>query len=188
MGDSAGKFFQRNGPCFHQNEKGDGATTTNITAEPARKVTMSRLRTDNLRDCVLLYVEDDDATAYLFQLALDEAGIAARCFRVTDGPDALDFVLRRDVYSQAPLPDLVILDLNLPKMSGFEVLAEIRRCGFAELTIVVYSSSESPRDKETALELGADSYLVKGGDLSKFVESARAACALVPRGPVFRSA
>jgi len=104
---------------------------------------------------------------------------------VTDGPDALDFVLRRDVYSQAPLPDLVILDLNLPNMSGFEVLAEIRRCGFSELPIVVYSASENPRDRETALELGANSYLVKGGDLSKFVESARA---LVPRGPVFRSA
>jgi len=150
---------------------------------------MSRVKEDQLRDCVLLYVEDDDATAYLFQMALEEAGVQARCFRVTNGAEALDFVLRRGPYTEAPTPDLVILDLNLPRLNGFEVLAEIRRNTVtSDLTVAVYSSSVNPADKNKAMNLGADAYLVKGDDLDDFIQAAHSACALIPRGPVMRSA
>jgi CheY-like chemotaxis protein len=72
--------------------------------------------------CVILYVEDSDAMTYLFQRALEHTGTDIRLFRVADGERAITFLHQRDIYHDAPRPDMVILDLNLPKKSGFEAL------------------------------------------------------------------
>ena len=83
----------------------------------------------------------------------------------------------------------MILDLNLPRLNGFEVLTEIRRNRVTnDLTVAVYSSSINPDDQKKAMGLGADAYLVKGGDLDDFIQAAHSACALIPRGPVMRTA
>ena len=141
---------------------------------------------DPLADRVLLHVEDDDATAYLFQMGLQYAGIAARCFRVSDGELALDFLFRREPYRDAPHPDLVILDLNLPRSSGLEVLSEIRHHD-VNLKVAVCSSSADERDRDFAMKRGASAYLAKGRNLSEFMEAVRSACALIPCGPVLRT-
>ena len=86
-------------------------------------------------ECFLLYVEDDDATASLFQAALRETGVLPQFFRVTDGEHASHFLLRDKAFSDAPRPDLVLLDLNLPRKSGFDVLAEIKVCGMQSATV-----------------------------------------------------
>lgn len=65
-------------------------------------------------ECILLYVEEDDATAHLFRIALNEAGVNPQVFRVTDGDQATAFLSRTGAYEAAPRPDLVLLDLNLP--------------------------------------------------------------------------
>ena len=131
--------------------------------------------------CVGLYVEDDDATAYLFQKALVEAGASLRLFRVTDGEQGLAFLLRKGVYQDAPVLDLVIIDLSLPKRSGFELLAAIRQTEALKKTpIVVFSSSTLPDWKERALALGADLFCMKCNDWSGFVETAKAIHSLLP--------
>jgi CheY-like chemotaxis protein len=67
------------------------------------------------RECIVLYVEDDDVTGYLFQHALTHTGTHLHLFRVSNGEEALSFLFRQGPYCEAPLPDLVILDINMPK-------------------------------------------------------------------------
>jgi two-component system, chemotaxis family, response regulator Rcp1 len=130
-----------------------------------------------LHECFLLYVEDDDATAYLFQTALQETDLSPQFFRATDGEHALRFLLQDGPYSTAPRPDLVLLDLNLPRKSGFDVLAEIkgnpRLCG---IKVVVFSTSTLPYDRERSLQLGAEDYISKDGQFDTFITVAKSVC------------
>jgi chemotaxis family two-component system response regulator Rcp1 len=75
---------------------------------------------------VPLHVEDDDAPAYMFQMALRDSRMFPQLFRVTDGAEATAFLSQTDRYSDAPRPHLVLLDVNLPGKSGFDVLAEMK--------------------------------------------------------------
>src|SRR5690349_17204285 len=112
---------------------------------------------DRNSKCVFLYVEDSDAMAYLLQKAFEHNGTDIQLFRVADGEKALAFLYRQDIFHDAPRPDIVILDLNLPTKSGFEVLEEIGRSdAFKDLPVVIFSSSSSlDADRERALALGA---------------------------------
>ncbi len=111
--------------------------------------------------CVILYVEDSDAMAYLFQRALEHTGADVELFRVADGERALTFLYRRDIFHDAPRPDIVILDLNLPKKSGFEVLEEIGYSNaLQELPVVIFSSSSRNADRMRALALGAREFFL----------------------------
>lgn len=128
-----------------------------------------------IEECVLLYVEDDDPTSYLFQMALEQSGIPPRFFRVTDGEEAIAFLLQRGSYADAPRPDLVVLDLNLPKKSGFEVLKEIKSSPqLMDICVVVFSSSLRDEDRRRAVDLGAEEYLHKGMDFGAFVSAVEA--------------
>lgn len=133
-----------------------------------------------LSDCVLLYVEDDDATAYLFQVALQHTDLAPQLFRVTDGEQALAFLMGIGAYSNAPRPDLILLDLNLPRKSGFDVLAEVKSDPrLRDISVVVFSSSTLPYDREKSLVLGATGYLHKDGDLDGFIQAADSVCRMM---------
>lgn len=80
-------------------------------------------------------------------------------FRVTDGEQAMAFLLQQGAYATAPRPDLVLLDLNMPRKSGFDVLAETKRNPrLRDINVVVFSTSTLPYDREKSLELGADDY------------------------------
>jgi chemotaxis family two-component system response regulator Rcp1 len=128
-----------------------------------------------IEECLLLYVEDDDATAYLFQMALERSGIPPRFFRVTDGEEAIAFLLQRGSYTRAPRPDLVVLDLNLPKKSGFEVLKEMKsNPQLLNISVVVFSSSVRDEDRRKAMGLGAEQYLHKGMDFDAFARAVEA--------------
>ena len=142
-----------------------------------------------MKQRVVLYVEDDDATAYLFQEALHEAGIQIRFFRVSDGEQAISFLHRDTSYCDAPTPDLVVLDLNLPRVHGFDVLADMSRSEMlGRIRRVVFSSSARPEDIERARALGADKYVIKESDLDRFVEAVAEMCALIYTPPALRSA
>ena len=142
-----------------------------------------------MKQTVVLYVEDDDATAYLFQEALHEAGIQIRFFRVSDGEQAISFLHRDRSYCDAPTPDLVVLDLNLPRVHGFDVLADMSRSEMlGRIRRVVFSSSARPEDIERARALGADKYVIKESDLDRFVEAVAEMCALIYTPPALRSA
>jgi CheY-like chemotaxis protein len=135
---------------------------------------------DRAPECIVLYVEDKDALAYLFQKALNETGARLRLFRVTDGEQAIAFLLQQDLYRDAPRPDLVILDINLPKRSGFEVLIKIRKTeSLRRLRVVMFSSSTSPDDRQRAYALGAEQFFLKDGGWEGLVDAAKAICSML---------
>jgi CheY-like chemotaxis protein len=153
-------------------------------------MTQDRNTANRNDDCVILYVEDDDATAYMFQKALDHSGTAAQLFRVDDGDKALAFLFRQGVFHDAPTPNLVVLDINLPKKNGFEVLEVIRRSeGMKNVPVVMFSSSSQAQDRDRALALGAREFFRKTGEWESFVATSKSICDLAqPSRYRFRSA
>jgi two-component system response regulator len=120
----------------------------------------------------ILLVEDNPHDAELTMLALQEHNLVNRIFTVTDGPAALDFVFAQGAYTQrrsSDLPKVVLLDLKLPKLNGFEVLRAIRsRPETALLPVVIITSSDADPDIKTAYQLGANSYVVKPVEFQSF--------------------
>jgi CheY-like chemotaxis protein len=129
--------------------------------------------------CTVLYVEDDDATAHLFQKALAEENVRLRLFRVTNGQDGLAFLRREGTYVEAPTPDLIVLDINLPKKNGFEVLEEAQQMEtLRRVPKVMFSSSTSAADRQRAQTLGAHKFLIKDG-WDSFVATAKLLCSML---------
>ena len=134
-------------------------------------------------ECVLLHVEDDDGAAYLFQTALRQTDLP-QYFHVSNGEEAMAFLLQQGAYSFAPRPDLVLLDLDLPQKSGFDVLADMKsNPHLRDITVVVFSTSTLPSDREKSMELGADEYLTKDGEWESFVNVAKLVCQRITAEP-----
>jgi two-component system, chemotaxis family, response regulator Rcp1 len=132
---------------------------------------------------VLLYVEDEDAAVFLLETALKEAEIDVALYRVADGDEALAFLKRVGNYRDMPRPDLVLLDLNLPRRTGLEVLSEMRESeDLRSLTVVVFTSSSLAVDKRKSLALGAQQYITKPPSFAGFVAAVKNACALITNG------
>lgn len=122
------------------------------------------------RPARILLVEDSVADVKLVELALDEAGSTSRLDRAEDGAEALDR-LDAVVAGTVPRPDLVVLDVNLPRVSGIDVLRRIRADReLRTIPVVVFSASRSAVDVAAAYACGASSYVVKPGDESRFAE------------------
>lgn len=112
----------------------------------------------------LLVVEDSEADVELFREALGDVEPTVALEVVRDGEDALDLLHRRGRHHDAIRPDLVVLDLNLPRTSGLEVLQALREDEDPELRrlpIVVFTTSRSPSDVSTAYDLQASSFVTK---------------------------
>lgn len=115
-------------------------------------------------------VEDNPADANLVEEALEEAGVDCDLQLLRDGVQAIERIERIDADPSQPAPDLVLLDLNLPKVGGEEVLKRLRssrRCKSAKVLII--SSSDVPADKERLLKLGASEYFRKPSALAQFM-------------------
>lgn len=126
---------------------------------------------------VLLYAEDEDAAFILLDMALKEANIALDVHRVTDGEEALAFLHRTGEYSEAPKPHLVLLDLNLPRKSGHEVLSALRQDeALKEIPVVIFTSSSAISDRRKSMALGAQKHITKPASFDSFVEAIREAC------------
>ncbi len=122
----------------------------------------------------LLLVEDNPADVRLTQEAFSAATVPHRLHVAKDGVEAMAFLRREDGYADAPQPDLVLLDLNLPRKSGHEVLAEMKADQrLAEIPVVILSSSEANDDVRKSYQLQASSYVCKPVDLEKFFEIVR---------------
>lgn len=121
---------------------------------------------------IVLLVEDDSAHAELATRALTVGSCPKRIVHVLDGAAALDYVLRYGQYADpadSPTPDLVLLDLRLPRMDGLEVLQQIRSSDTARcLPVVVLSTSGAERDIGLAYAAGANGYVVKPDDFRLF--------------------
>lgn len=113
----------------------------------------------------ILLADDEDNDALLIKRAFKKSGINASIHRVKDGEDALAYLQGNGEYENRvtyPFPDMVLLDLKMPRKSGFEVLRWIRAHeNFKRLVVIVLTSSQQSFDVNQAYDLGANSYLVK---------------------------
>ena len=110
----------------------------------------------------VLLVEDDPGDVLLIEEAFADNKVRNRLHTVSDGVEALQFLRREGPYADAPQPDLVLLDLNLPRMDGREVLGEIRRDPhLAHLPVVIVTTSAAPRDIDFAYAHRANAYVRK---------------------------
>jgi len=121
-----------------------------------------------------LYVEDEEGDALFMRIAFQRAGLAEALQLVADGRAAIKYLSGVNGYenrSEHPLPAVVLLDLNLPEVPGFEVLRWMRRQPEHEATpVVVFSSSTRDEDKAKARELGANDFVEKPSSGTKFGE------------------
>ena len=132
------------------------------------------IRATGLRDAAILLVEDDEEDILLLRRAFRNAHIANPLFEVRDGQTAIQYFSGEGDYADRtryPIPFLILLDLRLPKLSGFEVIAWMRdQPQLADLIVVVLTASDHVPDVTKARDLGANSYLVKPGNFEELVE------------------
>lgn len=118
----------------------------------------------------VLIVENDPAAARLTKEAFREAGLMQAVLSVPDGDEALAYLRRKEKYKDHPHPDIIFLDLHLPKKSGLEVLHEIKTNPRLKITpVVVVSGSADPKEIREAYELHASCYIRKPNDLYQFL-------------------
>jgi CheY-like chemotaxis protein len=133
-----------------------------------------------LQQATILLVEDDPNDVLLMQRAFEKARLANPLRIVRDGEEAIDYLAGEGIYSDRekyPIPLLVLLDLKMPKRSGFEVLAWLRSQEYlSSLPVVVLTSSEEVPDVAKAYRLGANSYLVKPAQLDDLVQMMHTGC------------
>ncbi|HYY24855.1 MAG TPA: response regulator [Candidatus Udaeobacter sp.] len=116
----------------------------------------------------ILHVEDNPGDVCLIGEALGESGRGYEIVVAPDGADALDYLYGRGNYAGAPRPDLILLDLNLPKKTGREVLAELKKdAALKHIPVVVFTSSSAPLDISEAYGLHANCYVTKPADLDE---------------------
>ena len=124
---------------------------------------------ENPQPIEILLVEDSPGDARLTRECLKDAKIRNNLHLVEDGEDALEFLNRRGVWSAAPRPDLILLDLNLPRMDGKEVLARIKADErFKRIPVVILTVSKAEEDVLRTYDLHANCYIVKPIDLDQF--------------------
>lgn len=128
----------------------------------------------NGRAIEILLVEDNLGDARLTQEALREARVSNHLSLVRDGVEALAFLRREGGYASAPRPDLILLDLNLPRKDGREVLSEIKSDErLRRIPVVVLTVSQSDEDILRAYNLNANCYITKPVDLEQFIKVVR---------------
>jgi CheY-like chemotaxis protein len=119
----------------------------------------------------ILLIEDNPADVRLTQEAFREARIHNNLHVVQDGVSAMAFIHQTAPHQHAPRPDLILLDLNLPKKDGREVLKEIKSdSDLRQIPVVILTTSEDEKDVLRSYDLHANAYLVKPIDVLKFVK------------------
>jgi CheY-like chemotaxis protein len=122
----------------------------------------------------ILLVEDDPGDVLLVQEAFEDHKVVNRLHVVGDGEQALAFLRQEGEYADAPVPDLVLLDLNLPRKDGREVLAEVKGDeALASIPVVVLTTSEAEEDIVRSYKLHANAYVSKPVDFERFVSVVR---------------
>ena len=122
----------------------------------------------------ILLVDDNPGDVRIVMLGLKEALPAAKLSVVGDGVEAMQFLRQEGKHAKAPRPDIILLDLRLPKKSGFDVLAELKQDPkFLNIPVVVQSSSEAPVDIHRAYGLHANCYITKPTGLDEFSRTMR---------------
>lgn len=119
----------------------------------------------------ILHIEDNPGDIKLTQIALSEFKVQTNVNVVTDGDQALAFLRRMPPFQDSPRPDLILLDLNIPKLDGRDVLREIKGdLLLRRIPVVILTSSEAEQDINFSYDLHANSYIRKSESLDEFMD------------------
>ena len=123
------------------------------------------------RPIEILLIEDNPGDVDLTKEALLDAKVRNRLHVVDDGAKAIDFLFKRGDYADAPRPDIILLDLNLPKKDGRQVLAEIKaEPQLADIPVVILTTSQAEEDILRSYQLHANCYITKPVDFKQFLK------------------
>lgn len=124
-----------------------------------------------IRPVEILLVEDNPGDVRLTELALKENKIVNNLHVASDGVEAMQFLLHKGDYADSPRPDVILLDLNLPKKDGREVLAEIKAHEqLKRIPVVILTTSEADEDIIKTYDLHANCYITKPVDFEQFIQ------------------
>jgi CheY-like chemotaxis protein len=127
-----------------------------------------------VRPIEVLLVEDDEGDVLMTREALEEGKVRTHLTVVGDGVEAIDYLRRAGRYAEAVRPDIVLLDLNLPKRNGRQVLADVKADpDLRRIPVVVLTTSEAEDDVLGSYDLHANAYVTKPVDFDRFVEVIR---------------
>jgi DNA-binding response OmpR family regulator len=127
--------------------------------------------TPAVRAARILVIEDNISDVFLLDRALKQQAFPFELIHLLDGGAALAFIRRQALYVGASVPDLILMDLNLSKYTGEEILREIRAARHLEgVPVCAWSSSQSWRDKSVLMELGVERFITKPSGLDQFME------------------
>jgi CheY-like chemotaxis protein len=125
----------------------------------------------------ILLAEDEPNDAFFVRWGFEKAGLSHSISHVHDGQEVLDYLTGQEGFADRgrfPLPDLVLLDLKMPRLTGFDVLQWLRsQPEHKKLPVVIFSSSDHQNDIDKAKSLGADDYRIKPNEIDRFIEMAR---------------
>jgi len=123
------------------------------------------------RPAEIMLIEDNFGDVILIRKALQTTGITSNIQVADDGQMAFDMLHRRGAYASASLPDIILLDINLPKMNGVEVLRTIKEDSvLRRIPVIVMSSSKARTDISRCYDLHANAYIIKPANMEKLVE------------------
>lgn len=123
----------------------------------------------NIRPVKILLIEDNPGDVELVRIGFEEARVANELEVISDGQEGLDFIRRK-----VNLPDVILLDINLPKVDGFEILKAIRaQEETKEIPVIILTSSEAEQDVLKSYQYAANSYVSKPVDFDKFLDAVK---------------
>jgi len=128
----------------------------------------------NARPFIILLVEDNPDDVLITKKAFKKSKFLHRLYITTDGEETITFLNRTGKFRNVPTPDLILLDLNLPKKSGYEVLAEIKNNpNLVHIPVIVLTISDSEKDIINSYGLYANCFITKPIDFKKFLENVK---------------
>ncbi len=126
------------------------------------------------KDLTVLLVEDEPADAHLVRLAFKEGQVLVDLHHVQDGVEAFAFLLREKDYAKVPRPDLILLDLNMPRMDGRQFLKKIKSDNaLQDIPVVVMTTSDAETDMLECYRSSAAGFIVKPVDIDEFIRTMR---------------
>jgi len=129
---------------------------------------------DGQRPAEILLIEDNPGDVELIQEALQTGRVLNHISLAMDGEEAITFLKRGPGFEKAPRPDLIMLDLNLPKKNGFEVLQEVREYpSLSRIPVIILTSSQADRDIVKSYDLHANCFISKPVDVDEFLTVVR---------------
>ncbi|MGS2742531.1 response regulator [Halomonas sp. LS-001] len=130
---------------------------------------------DETNQFVVLLIEDEPADVHLTRMAFKEGRLPIEVHDVGDGVEALAFLQQEGKYQDAPKPDLILLDLNMPRMDGKTFLERFKQLDkISRIPVVVLTTSEAESDILESYDLGACGFIVKPVDIDQFINSIQA--------------